>query len=344
MTDHSTSTRADRRDAAAALSRGRRSFPARLLALALAALAPACAAGERLEVPTTDPYDFAQMAPGAPATTRVHARLILPPGDTVPRGAAILSHGAAGPGSRQTRMAERLAADGIAALVMDHFGPRGVGSTTRDQLRVTEQTMIADLHAARAVLAERLAIDPGRIGLIGWSKGATAVTLASVARLSAYAAPGAAPLPFAIAFYPFCGFDLSGEALGAPLLLLLAGQDDWTPAAPCRAQAEAWQAAGQPVDWRLYEDALHGFDSTAAPRRIDSPVTVRDTSPACTLTVDARGRTVTLDDAHALGSPEGRRRFLAACGVRGVSFGGDAAARADADRAVRAFIDTRLAN
>lgn len=293
------------------------------------------------------PYDFPEMIAGSAPPARVAAELVLPPGDAPVRGAAILSHGSGGPGGRQTRMADLLAEAGYAALVLDHFGPRGVTSTVRDQLRLTAQGMLADVMAARALLATHPRVPADRIGVIGWSKGAITATLGAVDRLAGYAGGAVADpsdrLAFAIAFYPFCGFDLAEERLASPLLMLLGGADDWTPAAPCEALAEAWAARDQPAEAVSYPGAPHGFDSgLLVAFGIDRAISVRDTSPGCTLGLAASGATVTLDGRHSLDSLEARQAFLADCGERGVTFGGDRAARDDAYARVLAFLERAL--
>ena len=313
-----------------------------LTVMALASVTGACAqSGERIEIPTTRGYDFVDFPGAVPSDTPITGRLILPP-DGEPRGAAILSHGAGGSGARQDRAARLLADRGIAAFVLDHFGARGVSSVARDQLRISEQQMATDIFAARDVLVRRLGLDATRIGAVGWSKGATAVTLSAVARLGALTAPGDPPLAFAAAFYPFCGFRLDDETLATPLLMLLAGRDDWTPSAPCVRQANAWSETGQKVSWQLYETASHGFDSRSGRFRAEQAITVRDTSARCTLEVDSDGRTVTLDRALSIDTMEARRAFLAACGARGVTFEGDDNARADSQVRLLAFIETAL--
>ncbi|MEO1532905.1 MAG: dienelactone hydrolase family protein [Pseudomonadota bacterium] len=311
-------------------------------ALILGATTASCGVpGERVSVPTRAGYDFADFQSAPSRGPTIVGSLVLPSSGPV-RGAAILSHGAGGTGARQERAARRLAELGVAALVLDHFGARGVRSVARDQLRVTEQQMAADIFAARDILSERLDLPPDRIGAIGWSKGATAVTLAAVGRLGGLVSNGGEPLAFAAAYYPFCGFRLDDEPLATPLLMLLAGADDWTPSAPCLRQARSWSAEGQLVSWELYENAAHGFDSRSGRFQIDSAVTVRETGPGCTLEVDALGRTVTLDGFQALDSPEARRRFLTACGVRGVTFAGDDAAGAASLTRLTAFIRQAL--
>ncbi|MEM6972774.1 MAG: dienelactone hydrolase family protein [Pseudomonadota bacterium] len=306
--------------------------------MVLSACASGPPPGETLTLSVSDPYDFAEMR-SAPAGSSTITGVLALPADGRLRGAAILSHGAGGVGSRQYRMAERLIETGIAALILDHFEGRDVGSVAADQLRVPEQTMLSDIRIARDALMAKLALPADRIGAIGWSKGATTVTLGAVGRLWNFADPGEVPLAFAVGFYPFCGFDLGEDALSSPLLKLLGGQDDWTPPGPCIAAGEDWLARGQPVDWRVYENAPHGFDSgRSSTISIGRAITVRDTSPACTLTVDETGRTVTLDRGFAFDGVAGRRAFLERCGVRGVSFGGDDAAREEAFSVLDAYL------
>ena len=76
---------------------------------------------------------------------------------------------------------------------------------------------------------------------------------------------------FAIAFYPGCETDLKrGYSPAAPLLMLVGQLDDWTPAAPCVALAQA--AAEPQPEIVVYPGAWHGFDS-------DAPVRLRKDVP-----------------------------------------------------------------
>jgi hypothetical protein len=120
------------------------------LIVALGLAGAACAQrNASIEVETTVGYDFADFAASPPPGPPIVGALVLPE-DGPPRAAAILSHGAAGPGGRQERAAALLAANGIAALILDHFGARGVASVARDQLRVPERCR---RHRRRARLA-----------------------------------------------------------------------------------------------------------------------------------------------------------------------------------------------
>ncbi|MFK7943498.1 MAG: dienelactone hydrolase family protein [Paracoccaceae bacterium] len=331
----------------------------KVLALAVLLVVPACvvlpyspgpvsitlAGGEdgRITFVSEDPYDFPDMISGAGPDRIVHGDLILPDGDGEVRGTAILSHGSGGTGARQDRMAETLVKAGYAAFIMDHFAPREIGSTVADQLKVTAQTMMADVFAAQDLLATHPRIDKNRIGVIGWSKGAITAALSAVDRVAGYADGGADRMAFAIAFYPFCGWDLDAETLASPTLYLMGSEDDWTPAAPCVRQAEVWQAAEQPIAWEVYDGARHGFDSRSPDFTIGRAITVRDVTPKCTLVVTLEGRTQTVDGAQHLSSIEARKAYLDVCGERGVGFGGDPVAREASRSRVLQFLDTVLA-
>lgn len=294
----------------------------------------------RIFFETVDAYDFVDYA-GTPTVRTMHGDLSLPPGDGPVRGAAILSHGSGGTGSRQTRMGEYLVERGYAVFELDHFTPRDIGSTVRDQLRVTAQGMLGDVFAAQRLLASHPRIDGDKIGLIGWSKGGIVATIGAVDRFSEFAGR-AAPLAFSIAFYPFCGFDLTEETLSSPLLILVGDEDNWTTASPCQREVGALQARGQPAEIVVYPGARHGFDSRSPDFEISQAITVRDESEACTLKVDAVGRTLTVDGARGVDTLERRLEYLDRCGVRGVTFGGQAAAREAAFARSEAFLGELL--
>jgi dienelactone hydrolase len=63
-----------------------------------------------------------------------------------------------------------------------------------------------------------------------------------------------------IMFYPACrGWKtLPGTT---PVLMLLGGKDDWTPAAPCEALAQSASRTRGHITAVLYPDAYHAFDS-----------------------------------------------------------------------------------
>ena len=295
----------------------------------------------RIYFTSVDAYDFSDMIAGQTPTRVIHGDLTLPPEGVDLRGAVILSHGSGGAGGLHRRYADWLAGLGYAAFLLDHFSPREVGSTARDQIRITEQGMVADVIAAQTFLATHPRLEDTQIGHIGWSKGGVTALAASVERFAGYAG-AETPLAFTAAFYPFCGFDISEERLASPLLIQIGAEDDWTPAAPCATAAAALKANGQPVEIAVYPGAQHGFDSRAADTQFSSAITVRRADARCLLEVAADGRTVSKDGEHDLSSLPTRVAYLRECGERGVGYGGQSAARAASKERLRAFIEQHL--
>jgi dienelactone hydrolase len=105
--------------------------------------------------------------------------------------------------------------------------------------------------------------------LLGWSNGGSTVLAATNRRVGEVAA---APVVAraAVAFYPGCEAELRrGYEAVSPLLMLVGGSDDWTPAQPCRDLAAA-AAPDSPVQLVAYAGAYHGFDGEGPVRlRLD---------------------------------------------------------------------------
>jgi dienelactone hydrolase len=64
----------------------------------------------------------------------------------------------------------------------------------------------------------------------------------------------------AIAFYPGGCESLIDERVIRPLLVLIGGADDWTPAATCQQMVDAMAMRGADVSIVVYPGAYHYFD------------------------------------------------------------------------------------
>ncbi|WP_444633406.1 dienelactone hydrolase family protein [Cupriavidus oxalaticus] len=170
---------------------------------------------------------------------------------------------------RYREYAEWLTARGYAVLMPDSFSARGKphGTCTEpiDNRGVDDRTRRADALAALRWLGSQPGVDPARIVLLGWSNGAQAV-LATVDASRPWPA-GTPQVERAVAFYPGCKRAVRQHdyRLRAPVLLMIGGADDWTPATRCAMLQSAVLARQPNARFRLeiYPGAHHGFDGTS---------------------------------------------------------------------------------
>lgn len=215
-----------------------------------------------------------------------------------PRGSArrtpgmVMMHGRAGPYSSladgrfdATTLSQRHRAWGwhwadlgIAALLVDGFGPRGfpagfpVHSYDDRPDAVNEVTVRPrDAYAALAWLRGRAEIDGRHIGLQGWSNGGSA-TLATMADVT-LRQQGLAPqdgFVGAVAFYPACGLHgvfEAGYRPYAPVRVFSGDADEEVSAKRCAALVDRSRADGGDIAITVYPDATHDFDDPGRRRQ-----------------------------------------------------------------------------
>ncbi|CAG2131890.1 hypothetical protein LMG31506_00916 [Cupriavidus yeoncheonensis] len=164
--------------------------------------------------------------------------------------------------------AQWLAERGYAVLMPDSLSAHGrlQGCGDSPEARgLDERLRRADALAALRWVARQPGIDAARIVLLGWSNGAQAV-LATVDASRPW--PASTPqVERAVAFYPACkrAVQQHNFRLRAPVLLMIGGADDWTPATRCAMLQNAVLARQPGARFRLeiYPGAYHGFDGTS---------------------------------------------------------------------------------
>src|SRR5215204_7054190 len=120
--------------------------------------------------------------PAARRPARLSASLHLPtPGGRPSPCMVILTSSAGVQRHREHYYAQMLNEVGTAALIVDSFTGRGVRRTVADQTLVSGAQMEGDAFAALALLRADHRIDPGRIGVMGVSKGGGASLNAAIA-------------------------------------------------------------------------------------------------------------------------------------------------------------------
>ncbi|BDB22731.1 dienelactone hydrolase family protein [Cupriavidus sp. P-10] len=170
---------------------------------------------------------------------------------------------------RYREYAQWLTARGYAVLMPDSFSargkPHGICTEPVDNRGIDDRTRRADALAALRWLGSQPGVDPARIVLLGWSNGAQAV-LATVDASRPWPA-GTPQVERAVAFYPGCKRAVRQHdyRLRTPMLLMIGGADDWTPATRCAMLQSAVLARQPNARFRLeiYPGAHHGFDGTS---------------------------------------------------------------------------------
>lgn len=180
--------------------------------------------------------------------------------------------------ARFLELAAEFNAAGVHVLVLDSLSPRGEVELCTQKVgsrEVTQRERRRDALGALAWLERQPGVDAARLGLMGWSNGASTVLAATNLRHPEVRRAAVRP-SIAVAYYPGCSAEATrGYEPSAALLLLLGGADDWTPPGPCEALAQATRArvpAERAPELEVYAGARHGFDGTASVRlRTDVP-------------------------------------------------------------------------
>jgi dienelactone hydrolase len=154
--------------------------------------------------------------------------------------------------------ANHLRALGYVAIFVDYLGRRGLKTCAGS---ITHDDTARDLIAATAWLRSQAIVDRSRITAMGWSYGASAV-------LVALAGHTASELAFsrAVVHYPDCRA-LEPWKGSMPVLMLLGGEDDMTPAILCQEVVKKLTAPAA-VRIVVYPGARHAFDVPALPAKV----------------------------------------------------------------------------
>ncbi len=171
-----------------------------------------------------------------------------------PFPAVLILAGCEGISSLEGKTAGELVKQGYAALVLDVLAAQGIKNACSGSGGVTAQSARL-AYVSLAWLAAQPGIIPDHLGVIGFSMGANEI-LGLVDPLVPHAPPPG--LKAAVAFYPDCA--QRRPDVSVPLQLLDGDADDWNPAPPCAALAQAASAAGKTVQITTYPGATHAFN------------------------------------------------------------------------------------
>lgn len=291
------------------------------------------------------------LQPGRPRpAATAQGELVLPAG--VPPDAklpaVVLVHGSGGVYPEEvTYWAKLLNDQGIAAMVIDVFSPRGVKSTGEDQSQVPFAADTADAFAALGMLASHPRIDPQRIAVMGFSRGGVTAVRSGVLPIIKGTAPAGLRFAAHVAMYSGgCASTLAvtpkpGAFSPEPMLFVHGDADDYAYMSDCRSYAQRINAAGTPTEFVVLPGVRHKFDVDSG-RRVNLPSNTK-TKEGCPLEFDMldlkyrdsrTGETLRPDQVKEITST--------LCAAKGATMEGDRKARDAAGKAVIAFLTRTL--
>jgi dienelactone hydrolase len=210
---------------------------------------------------------------------KILGQLTLPPGDG-PFPAVILYHGHYHPEDIEPwfqKLVPKLVEAGISTFVIDSFTGREISNTAFSEARLSRAARLTDIFQALKFLAGLEEIDESRIGISAYSIGGTTAMLAADRRVNETSLAAGRSFAALLPVYPACQVRFRRpELTSAPMLLLLAGYDDYSPSSFCEQYAEEAAAAGYDVKSKKYENAQHGWINEKASTDCENCMTFRD--------------------------------------------------------------------
>ena len=175
-----------------------------------------------------------------------------------PFPAVVVLHGCAGIDDHFKAWAEQLKKWGYVALMVDSFGPRGVGRVCGKSFRVSALERAADAYGAAIYLKQLSYVDSENIGLLGFSHGGWTGMRAVQKNFMYSVNMETMPFKAAVLFYPSCN-SRQHQDIAIPTLILIGSKDDWTPSSKC-VELDKWVAHPEMLELVVYEGAYHDFD------------------------------------------------------------------------------------
>ena len=165
----------------------------------------------------------------------------------------VILHGRSGVFPVYHDFAQTLAARGYIALVLDYYAETGgIPSRSEDYRRTLWPTLERTFQQSVRYLQKRSDVDANRIGIVGFSQGATL----------AVSTAGLTPaIKVAVAYYGYAPWTLEERAPTLPPLLILhGGADPWVKAEHAHTMHQTLTRIGKTVEMHIYPEASHAFN------------------------------------------------------------------------------------
>jgi dienelactone hydrolase len=174
--------------------------------------------------------------------------------------AVILLHGCSGwYGGNISLWAEWFRNEGFLALAVDSNSPRNIRRDCQFMAEVSEKARAIDAYSALSHLVSRRNINPGKVVVMGFSRGAASAVQAMQPDLWRANFDSNQPkFAGAVAFYPEC-LNMPRSLYG-PVQVVIGSEDDWTYASHCTHWRTLVEDGAQTLDVHVIDGATHSFD------------------------------------------------------------------------------------
>lgn len=228
---------------------------------------------------------------------------------------------------------------GIATIVIDSFSPRGIHDTVKDQNSVPMFEMRNDAIAVLQAVARNPHIDPNKVAIMGFSKGAGVVMQTA---LSAFNRINGTQFAMFIAMYPPCNeLRLNPKTTGRPIRILVGENDKYDDPKNCTDVVTALKANGADVELTVIPKAQHGWDVSTNPAHWRVPKGENysgcrfiETKPR--IWIEKRSGIEIANEHGAL--PNNRKMALSKCLTYGVSGGYSPTAAAQSLKLIKDYV------
>ena len=179
----------------------------------------------------------------------------------------VLVHGSGGLNPNLDVWSRQFEEMGISTFAMDSFSGRGIVSTVVNQSQLGRLNMIVDLYRSLNVLASHPRVDPSRIAVMGFSRGAQATLYSSLRRFQKlWDAEGIEPAAY-IALYPPCitTYIDDTNVSDHPIRMFHGVSDHYVEIGPCRSYLGRLRTTAKDVKMVEYPDTWHAFDYPLVP-------------------------------------------------------------------------------
>jgi dienelactone hydrolase len=316
-----------------------RFFPMPLICVLLCHLAIEAAAQD-IKIPSGDWANWGQFFSGPPdRAAMLEATWSFPSAEpTGPRAAVVLMHGASGVVGGERAVVGDFVSAGYAVLTVSRFTR---GSSAGD----VPQNATADALNALIVAAADPRIDPARIAIAGISSGGVPTIMSNGEGVRRRVVTDALRYAAHIGFYPNCNYTSHGAnaSTGAPMLMLMAGNDTNSPTRQCQDIVELHRQTdtNSQITVKVFNGAPHAFLNFESSSTKLDPAKV-DSSRCPVQSMARTGTLLVLNGVVSQPPQEEIRDILSKCRGRGAFMGYDARAADWAMAEAKAFLAATL--